>query len=277
MRTTKAANATKSAKAVKAVKVSTTAARGERPTLGIDIGGTGIKAAPVDLATGALTCERVRIETPRPSTPQAVAKIVAELAARFAPDTGDGPIGITFPGVVKGGITKTAANVDKAWLDCDAASLFATATGRKVHVINDAQAAAMAEVRFGAAKGRPGIVLMLTFGTGIGSGLVIDGHAIEGVEFGHLEVEGDDAEKLASANVRDEQGLSWKDWSKRVNKYLDLLETVLWADVIIVGGGVSEKADKWVPRLKTRAPILVAKMHNEAGIVGAAMSAQLMR
>ena len=245
--------------------------------LGIDIGGTGVKGAPVDLVSGTLTKERIRIETPKPSTPDAIAAVVAQIAERFAADTGKGPIGITFPAVVKSGVTQTAANVDKAWIGCNADALFSQATGRDVRVINDAQAAAMAEARYGAAKGRDGIVLMLTFGTGIGSGLVIDGRSVEGVEFGHLEVDGEDGEKLASANVRDELDLSWKDWAKRVDRYLNRLETVFWPDVIIVGGGVSEKADKWVRRLTTRTPIVVAELHNDAGIVGAAMATRTER
>ena len=247
------------------------------PILGIDIGGTGIKGAPVDLEHGVLTQERVRVDTPKPSTPEALAEVVAHIAKQFVGVTGAGPIGITFPAVVKSGVTKTAANVDHAWIDCDAAALFAEATGRQVRVINDAQAAAMAEVHYGAVKGHRGVVLMLTFGTGIGSGLVIDGRSVEGVEFGHLEVDGDDGEKLAAANVRDELDLSWKEWAKRVDKYIHRLETVFWPDVIIVGGGVSEKADKWVPRLTTRTPIVVAELHNEAGIVGAALATRTDR
>jgi polyphosphate glucokinase len=244
-----------------------------RPILGIDIGGSGIKAAPVDLTTGELTKERVRIPTPQPSVPDAVAEVVASLADRFAADTGAGPIGITFPTVVKHGITKTAANVDPAWIDLDAAALFRAATGRPCFVVNDAQAAAIAEVRFGAAKGQDGIVLLLTFGTGIGSGLVIDGRSVEGVELGHLRIDGKDAEDLAAASVRDNEKLGWKEWSRRVNTYLDHVETVLWVDLIVLGGGVSEKADKWVPRLKTRAPNCVAELRNDAGIVGAALYA----
>jgi polyphosphate glucokinase len=242
-------------------------------TLGIDIGGSGIKGAPVDLATGELLAERLRIPTPQPSKPEAVAAVVKQIVDHFA-DITDGSVGVTFPGVVTGGMTRTAANVDKRWVNLDADGLFEKATGRKFSVINDAQAAVMAEVRYGAAKDVDGMVLMLTFGTGIGSGLAYRGVSMPGIEFGHISVDGDDAEKNASANARDREGWSWAQWAKRVNLYLEHIETMIWPDLIIVGGGVSEKADKWLPKIKTRAPIVPATMTNEAGIVGAALVAK---
>ena len=243
------------------------------PVLGIDIGGSGIKGAPVDIATGKLTADRIRIPTPSPSTPTAVAQVVAELADSFLKVTGPTPIGCTFPGVVRHGTTLSAANVDQRWIGFDAATLFSEATGRPVSVINDAQAAVLAEVHYGAAKGNRGLVLMLTFGTGIGSGLAYHGVAIPGIELGHLQIDGRDAEDLASANLRETKSLSWKVWASRVQVCLEHIESAIWPELIIVGGGVSEKAEKWVPRLKTRAPIVVAALTNDAGIVGVAHTA----
>ncbi len=240
--------------------------------LGIDIGGSGIKGAPVDLATGELLAERLRIPTPNPSSPKAVAGVVKEICDYFA-DFASGPVGVTFPGVVTGGVTRTAANVDKKWIGTDADALFEKATGRSFSVINDAQAAVMAEVRYGAGRDEDGMVLMLTFGTGIGSGLAYRGVSMHGVELGHIRIDGFDAEVNASANARDREGWTYKQWVKRVNTYLEHVETILWPDLIIVGGGVSEKADKWVPLLTTRARVEVAQLTNEAGIVGAAILA----
>ncbi len=240
--------------------------------LGIDFGGSGIKGAPVDLATGELLAERLRIPTPNPSNPRAVAAVVKQICDYFA-DFASGPVGVTFPGVVTGGVTRTAANVDKKWIGTDADALFEAATGRSFSVINDAQAAVMAEVRYGAGRDENGMVLMLTFGTGIGSGLAYRGVSMHGVELGHVRIDGVDAEVNASANARDREGWTYKQWVKRVNTYLEHVETILWPDLIIVGGGVSEKADRWVPLLKTRARVEVAQLTNEAGIVGAAIVA----
>ncbi len=247
-------------------------AKHAKGVLGIDIGGSGIKGAPVDLVTGELLAERLRIPTPNPSTPQAVAGVVKEISEYFSAFA-DGPVGVTFPGVVTGGVTRTAANVDKKWIGLDADALFERTTGRPFSVINDAQAAVMAEVRYGAGRNEPGMVLMLTFGTGIGSGLAYRGVSMHGVELGHIRIDGVDAEVNASANARDREGWSYKQWVKKVNVYLEHVETILWPDLIIVGGGVSEKADKWVPLLKTRARVEVAQLTNEAGIVGAAIVA----
>jgi polyphosphate glucokinase len=248
----------------------------KKGVLGIDIGGSGIKGAPVDLKTGELLADRLRIPTPNPSEPEAVAKVVKQICDHFA-EFADGPVGVTFPGVVTGGVTRTAANVDKKWVDLDADALFEKTTGRPFSVINDAQAAVMAEVQYGAGKGVDGMVLMLTFGTGIGSGLAYRGVSMPGVEFGHIKIDGLDAEVNASANAKDREGWSYKQWVKRVNEYLEHVETILWPDLLIVGGGVSEKADKWVPFLKTRARVEVAQLTNEAGIVGAAIVANQSR
>ena len=242
--------------------------------LGIDIGGSGIKGAPVNLKDGILATERLRIATPNPSSPENCAEVVREVAANFVGTIGkDSAIGITYPGVVRAGVTLSAANVDQGWLGLNADKFFEEKLQRKVTLLNDAQAAVLAEVRYGAGKGCKGMVLMLTFGTGIGSGLAFNGVAIPGVEFGHLKMKGVDAETLASANVKDVEKLSWKTWSERVNEYLDRIEHMIWPELIIVGGGVSEKPEKFVPRLKTRAPIVAAQLGNGAGIVGAAIAA----
>ncbi len=238
--------------------------------LGVDIGGTGIKAAPVDLSTGTLVADRVKIDTPHPALPAAVAAVVRELTTGF---TWTGPVGITFPGVVMDGVIKTAANVDKSWIDTDASKLFGDATGLEVAVINDADAAGLAEMAFGAGVGQPGTVLMLTLGTGIGSALFTAGTLVPNTEFGHIEIRGKDAEKRASELVREERDLSWGKWAGRVDEYLEHMEQLLSPHLIIIGGGVSRKSDKFLPLLTgLRAQVVPAAMHNDAGIVGAAMA-----
>jgi polyphosphate glucokinase len=239
--------------------------------LGVDIGGTGIKAAPVDLSTGKLTAERVKLDTPHPSLPDAVAAVVRELVTGFS---WTGPIGITFPGVVMDGVIKTAANVDKSWIDTDARALFGQVTGQPVAMINDADAAGLAEVKFGAGAGHKGTVLLLTLGTGIGSALFIDGILVPNTEFGHIEIRGREAEKRASELVREEHELSWGKWAGRVDEYLEHMEQLLSPQLFIIGGGVSKKSDKFLPRLTgLRATVVPAAMLNDAGIVGAAMAA----
>jgi polyphosphate glucokinase len=238
--------------------------------LGIDIGGSGIKAAPVDVDTGQLLADRQKIDTPRPALPDAVAGAVKELVTTFS---WSGPVGITFPGVVTDGVTRTAANLDSAWIGLDAASLFGRAAGNPVRVLNDADAAGMAEMTFGAGVGELGTVVMLTFGTGIGSALFTRGILVPNTEFGHIEVRGQDAEKRASERAKELHDLSWGKWAGHVGEYLHHIEAVLWPSLFIVGGGVSRQADKWVPRLTgIRARIVPATLQNEAGIVGAAMS-----
>jgi len=239
--------------------------------LGVDIGGTGIKAAPVDLSTGTLTAERVKLDTPHPSLPAAVAAVVHELVRGFA---WTGPIGVTFPGVVTDGVIKTAANVDKSWIDTDGCELFGQATGQAVAVINDADAAGLAEMKFGAGAGQKGTVLMLTLGTGIGSALFIDGILVPNTEFGHIEIRGQEAEKRASEFAREEHDLSWGKWAGRVDEYLEHMERLLSPQLFIIGGGISKKSDKFLPRLTgLRATVVPAAMLNDAGIVGAAMAA----
>ena len=239
--------------------------------LGIDIGGTGIKAAPVDVATGQLLLARQKLDTPRPALPDAVANVVKELTTSF---NWSGPVGITFPGVVVGGVTRTAANLDKSWVDTDAASLFTTAIGNPAGVLNDADAAGIAEMTFGAGVGVKGTVLLLTFGTGVGSALFTDGVLVRNTEFGHLEVRGKDAEKRASEHAKVSRGWGWKDWTERVSEYLQHVEALLSPDLIIVGGGISKESEKWVPLLSgIRAKVVPAALQNDAGIVGAAMAA----
>ncbi len=239
--------------------------------LGIDIGGTGIKGAPVDVATGTLLAARQKIETPHPAVPDAVAGVVKELTTSFG---WSGPVGITFPGVVTGGVTRTAANLDQSWIGQDAASLFGKATGNAASVLNDADAAGVAEMTFGAGVGERGTVLMLTFGTGIGSALFAGGVLVPNTEFGHIEIRGRDAESRASEHAKELHDLSWAKWSERVQEYLEHVEGLLSPDLIIVGGGISKESEKWVPRLTgIRARIVPAAMLNDAGIVGAAMAA----
>jgi len=237
---------------------------------GVDIGGSGIKGCLVDLEQGQLVGERVRLETPQPSLPEPVYDTVAQIVNSF---DWTGRVGVTFPGVMKDGVAYTAANVDKSWIGTDIdAGLDARIPGT-VETLNDADAAGIAEMRFGAGRGRDGVVLMLTFGTGIGSALFLDGRLVPNTEFGHIQVDGHDGERKASAAAREREDLSYPDWAKRVDRYLEVLEAGLWLDLIIVGGGVSKKAHKWVPLLSTRTPVVPAELQNDAGIVGAALAA----
>jgi polyphosphate glucokinase len=239
--------------------------------LGIDIGGTGIKAAPVDVAAGKLVADRQKIETPHPALPDAVADVVHQLTTAFS---WSGPVGVTFPGVVSNGVIRTAANLDPAWIGLDAHSVFGKATGDPVTVLNDADAAGIAEVTFGAGVNEHGTVLMLTFGTGIGSALFINGVLVPNTEFGHVELDGHDAAKRASEHARELHDLSWGKWAGRVEAYLQHMEALLSPDLFIIGGGISKQCDKFVPLLKgIRARIVPAAMLNDAGIVGAAMAA----
>jgi len=238
--------------------------------LGIDIGGSGIKAAPVDVTTGKLLADRQKIETPRPARPEAVRDVVKKLTTFF---NWSGPVGITFPGVVTDGVTRTAANLGPAWIGLDAATLFTRAIGNPVRVLNDADAAGVAEMTFGAGVGEKGTVLMLTFGTGIGSALFTQGILVPNTEFGHIEIRGRDAETRASEHAKELHDLSWDKWAGRVDEYMHHIEALLSPQLIIVGGGISKQADKWVPKLTgVRARIVPAMLLNEAGIVGAAMA-----
>ena len=239
--------------------------------LGIDIGGSGIKGAPVDTTTGQLVAERQKLLTPQPATPEAIAKVVAQLVSAF---DWSGPIGITFPGVVVDGVVRTAANVDPSWIGVDAVELFGGKTKLAATVLNDADAAGLAEMRFGAGHGVTGTVLLLTLGTGIGSALFIDGTLVPNTEFGHIQIRGKDAEKRASDHAREERDLSWGDWAGRVDEFLEQMEGLLWPGLIVIGGGVSRKSDKFLPLLtiRLRAKVVPAALLNDAGIVGAAMA-----
>ncbi len=238
--------------------------------LGIDIGGSGIKGAPADLSNGEFAAERLRIDTPQPSTPEAVAKVVAEIAKHFADQTGDSPIGITVPAIVRKGVVASAANIDKHWIGTDADTLFSESIGRPVHVVNDADAAGFAEVRYGAAQGKDGLVIVTTLGTGIGSALIYDGVLVPNSELGHLEIDGHDAETRASSRVKEESDMSWEQWGKRLTKYYGWLEFLFSPDLFVIGGGISKKSDKFIPHIKVDTPIIPAKLLNTAGIVGAA-------
>jgi polyphosphate glucokinase len=238
---------------------------------GVDIGGSGIKGCTVDLDRGELAAERVRIDTPQPSLPASVCEVVGQIVGQFGWTE---RIGVTFPGVMKSGVAFTAANVDKSWIGTDLAEHLESEIPGTVQTLNDADAAGLAEMRYGAGRDQRGLVLMLTFGTGIGSALFIDGVLVPNTEFGHIQVDSEDGERRASAAAREREDLSWHAWAKRVDRYLDVLEAGLWPDLIIVGGGVSKKSDKWVPLLSTRTRVVPAQLHNDAGIVGAALAAQ---
>ncbi|GII38236.1 polyphosphate--glucose phosphotransferase [Planotetraspora phitsanulokensis] len=235
--------------------------------LGIDIGGSGIKGATVDTSAGELTRERLRIPTPEPSTPAAVAAVVRQIIEHFS---WTGPVGLTFPGVVLDGVIRTAANVDRSWIGVKGEELF----GSGVALLNDADAAGVAEVAFGAGRGRSGAVLVLTFGTGIGSALFADGRLVPNTEFGHVEIRGKEAEHRASDHVREKHELSWEKWAEHVQEYLLHMRDLLWPSLIVIGGGVSKKADKFLPLIDLGdTPVVPAVLLNEAGIIGAAMAA----
>ncbi len=241
------------------------------PVLGIDIGGSGIKANLVDVTLGEVVADRLKIDTPQPSTPDAVAAVVAEVAEHFP---GKGPIGCTFPAVMRNGVARTAANVDKAWIGTDAAGLFSKATGRTAIVVNDADAAGVAEMTFGAGKNRSGVVICLTLGTGIGSALFTHGVLVPNTEFGHLNFAGyESAEDWTAARVREDENLSWEDWGGRLNRFLNHLDDVFSPELFVLGGGVSRRFDKFASYLEVDCEVAAALMHNDAGIVGAAMAA----
>ena len=237
--------------------------------LGIDIGGSGIKGAPVNVQSGEMLTDRYRIPTPQPSKPKAVSKTVAQIAQHFE---WNGPIGCGFPAVVQHGIARTAANVHQKWIGTNASALFSDATGCPVTVLNDADAAGLAEMTFGAGKGRNGVVLLVTIGTGLGTSIFTDGVLLPNTELGHIEIDWEDAELFASDAARKRDDLSWKRWGKRLNKYLKQIESLIWPDLIILGGGVSAKHEKFHQYLTLQAEIVIAESFNEAGIIGAALA-----
>lgn len=238
---------------------------------GIDFGGTGIKGAPVDLDAGDFAAERERIRTPEASTPENIAEIFVELLAKFPDCTG--AVGVTVPGVVRHGVVHSAANIDKSWIGTDADALFTAATGREVHVVNDADAAGLAEVRYGAARGRSGLVIVTTLGTGIGSALVHDGVLVPNAELGHLEIDGHDAESRAANSARTREDLSWEAWAERLTRYYRTLEMLFSPELIVVGGGVSKESAEFLPLIDLDTEIIPATLLNKAGVVGAALYA----
>ena len=241
--------------------------------LGIDIGGSGIKGALVDTTTGEFLSPRLRIPTPRKSTPQACARTIARIIEKLAPGDDDIRIGITVPMPVVHGAVPMVANLDQEWKGLPAQAFLTAELGRPVTLINDADAAGLAEVYYGAAKGVPGIVVVTTLGTGIGSAVIHDGVLLPNTEFGHIEVAGKDAETRASAGVREKEKLSYKEWAKRLDAYYQTLERLLWPDLFVVGGGVSKNHEQFLPLLHLRTPIVPAALRNRAGIVGAAWAA----
>jgi polyphosphate glucokinase len=242
-----------------------------RRGFGVDVGGSGIKGGIVDMDTGLLIGERIKVLTPQPATPSAVAKAIAEVVNGFG---WTGPLGVTYPGVVTHGVVQTAANVDKSWIGTNASDIIgAELDGQEVTILNDADAAGLAEERYGAGRDRSGLVVLLTFGTGIGSAVIHNGTLIPNTELGHLEVGGREAEQRAASSVKERNNWSYEKWAKQVTRVLVAIENAIWPDLFIAGGGISRKADKWVPLLENRTPMVAAALENTAGIVGAAMAA----
>lgn len=245
--------------------------------IGVDVGGSGVKAGLVELATGALAGPRLRVPTPDPSVPDAVVATISGVVRRVGRaaklDVKSVPIGVGLPAVVLDGVSKTAANIDRGWVDFDAGTALTAALGRSVHVLNDADAAGLAEMRFGAGAGESGVVFVLTLGTGLGSGMFNDGVLVPNTELGHMEIRGRDAERRSAAIARTRRGLSWKAWANDLDEHLHAIDKLFWPNLIILGGGVSKNADKFIPRLTVRPRVVPATLRNDAGIVGAAMAA----
>jgi polyphosphate glucokinase len=245
-----------------------------RIAIGIDIGGSGIKAAVVDVEAGRFRSERIRVATPNPSTPEAVLGSVSRVVRRLAKSSGLGdatPIGIGLPGVTIDGVLKSAANIDAGWIDFPVVERVARVVGRPTSIINDADAAGIAEMRFGVGRDQPGVVIFLTLGTGVGSGVFVDGILVPNTEFGQMEIRGRPAERRSAAAARIKRGLSWKAWAADLDEHLDRIQQLMWPNLMILGGGVSKSADKFVPRLTVRCPVVPAQLRNDAGIIGAAI------
>jgi polyphosphate glucokinase len=236
---------------------------------GIDVGGSGIKGAPVNTQTGELIAERVRIKTPKPATPEALIATAAEVVRQ---SSWDGPVGCGFPAVVKDGVVRTAANIDQAAIGFDVQGRLEQELGDPVRVINDGDAAGLAEMRWGAGRGVQGVVVMLTLGTGIGTSLFVEDRLVPNTEFGHIEIRGEDAEHRAADSARKREALGWKEYAERLDEYRHRLEDLLWPDLIIIGGGISKKSEKFLPHLTARTKVVPAQMLNEAGIAGAALA-----
>jgi len=247
-----------------------------RIAIGVDVGGSGIKAAVVDVEAGRFRSERLRVVTPNPSTPEAVLASTARLIRRLAKSSGLGdatPVGIGLPGVAIDGVLRSAANIDAAWIDFPVVERMTRLIGRPVSIINDADAAGIAEMRFGVGKDQPGVVIFLTLGTGVGSGVFIDGTLVPNTEFGQLEIRGRAAERRSAAAARMKRGLSWKAWTADLDEHLDRIQQLMWPNLMILGGGVSKNGDKFIPRLTVRCKVVAATLRNDAGIVGAAIVA----
>lgn len=242
--------------------------------LGIDVGGSGVKGAVVNVSTGELVTERFRIPTPSPPTTKALSRTVGRMVEHFA---WKGPIGCGMPGPFIDGRLVTAVNLHSSWVGAKAEEIFSKACGRKVRVINDADAAGLAAMRFGAGRGKKGVVVLLTLGTGIGSAVFLDGKLLPNTEFGQMELRGKPGERRAAARVRKDRDLTWDEWAERLNEYVCALERLIWPDLIILGGGVSRKADRFIPLIKTRARVVAAELMNEAGIIGAALASTRKR
>ncbi len=247
-----------------------------RIAIGVDVGGSGIKAAVVDVEAGRFRSDRLRVATPTPSTPDAVLASVARIIRRLAKTNGLGdttPVGLGLPGVTIDGVLKSAANIDPAWVDFPVVERLTRVLGRSISIINDADAAGIAEMRFGVGRGQPGVVIFLTLGTGVGSGVFIDGVLVPNTEFGQMEIRGRAAERRSAAAARLKRGLSWKAWAADLDEHLDRIQQLMWPNLMILGGGVSKNADKYVPRLTVKCQVVPALLRNDAGIIGAAIVA----
>jgi polyphosphate glucokinase len=247
-----------------------------RTAIGVDVGGSGIKAAIVDIETGALISERLRVPTPQPATPEKVSATIVRLVKKLVsatPSPPDVPVGVGLPGVAIGGRLLTAANIDPSWVDFPIAEALGGKLKRDVHIVNDADAAGIAEMRFGIGAGKPGTVIFLTLGTGVGSGVFVDGALVPNTEFGQMEIRGRPAERRSASAARVRKGLSWKAWAMDLDEHLQRIEELMWPTLFILGGGVSKNGDKFIPRLQRRTPVVAATLRNDAGIVGAAVVA----
>ncbi len=242
--------------------------------MGIDVGGSGIKGVPVNLETGDLFSDRFRLPTPAKSDPAGIAEVVADVVKHF---NWSGPIGIGFPAVIRHGVVYTAANIDASWIGTNAETLFKEITGCPAYVLNDADAAGMAEMKFGIGQDhKKGVAILVTIGTGLGTALFVDGKLVPNTELGHIEIRGKDAERRASDAARQRKEMSWEEWGGKFNEYLNYLERLFWPDLFILGGGVSKQANKFLPYLNLRSEVAIAKLLNQAGIIGAASYADLM-
>jgi polyphosphate glucokinase len=244
--------------------------------IGVDVGGSGIKAAVVDTVSGDMVSERLRVATPQPSTPDRVGATIGRLVRRLVKNAGvadDAPVGVGLPGVAIGGQLKTAANIDPAWVDYPIADKLSKSLKRRVDIVNDADAAGIAEMRFGVGAGKPGTVIFLTLGTGVGSGVFVDGTLVPNTEFGQMEIRGRPAERRSASAARNRRGLSWKAWAQDLDEHLQRIEDIMWPTLFILGGGVSKNGDKFIPRLTVRTPVVAAQLRNDAGIIGAAIVA----